>query len=39
MTPRPLQSGQAPLELAQNSAASTPLALANVLRIVSRMPV
>ncbi len=32
MTPSPLQSGQAPLELAENSAASTPFALAKALR-------
>ena len=35
----PLQVGQAPLELALNSAALTPLALAKALRIGSIMPV
>ena len=39
MTPSPLQSGHAPCELAEKSAALTPLALANALRIVSSMPV
>ena len=37
--PNPLQSGHAPLELAENSAASTALALAKALRTWSRMPV
>src|ERR671921_1487238 len=39
MTPAPLQLGQAPSELALNSAGLTPLALANALRIGSRSPV
>src|SRR5918994_3152755 len=39
MTPAPLQVGQAPSELALNSAGFTPLALANALRIGSRRPV
>src|SRR5918994_5824082 len=39
MTPAPLQVGQAPSELALNSAGLTPLALANALRIGSRRPV
>src|SRR6266542_2520065 len=39
MTPLPLQVGQAPSELALNSAALTPLAFANALRIGSRSPV
>src|SRR5580698_5249491 len=39
MTPSPLQSEHAPLELAENSAASTALALAKALRTLSRMPV
>src|SRR5512133_1627872 len=39
MTPAPLQLGQAPSELALNSAAFTPLAFANALRIGSRRPV
>src|SRR6185295_14901328 len=39
MTPAPLQLGQAPSELALNSAGLTPLAVANALRIGSRMPV
>src|SRR6266571_4456698 len=39
MTPAPLQVGQAPSELALNSAGFTPLALANALRIGSRSPV
>src|SRR5918997_7022322 len=39
MTPAPLQLGQAPSELALNSAGLTPLALANALRIGSRRPV
>src|SRR3712207_9098192 len=39
MTPAPLQVGQAPSELALNSAGLTPLALANVLRIGSSSPV
>src|SRR5688500_13631970 len=39
MSPSPLQFGQAPSELALNSAGFTPLADANALRIGSRMPV
>ena len=39
MTPAPLQSGQAPSELALNSAGFTPLAFANALRIGSSSPV
>jgi hypothetical protein len=39
MTPAPLQVGQAPSELALNSAGLTPLALANALRIGSSRPV
>src|SRR5213078_199508 len=39
MTPAPLQVGQAPSELALNSAGFTPLALANAVRIGSRAPV
>src|SRR5919198_1147416 len=39
MTPAPLQVGQAPSELAENSAGLTPLALANALRIGSSRPV
>src|SRR5215218_11349576 len=39
MTPAPLQLGQAPSELALNSAGFTPFALANALRIGSSMPV
>src|ERR671920_40180 len=39
MTPAPLQFGQAPSELALNSAGLTPLALAKALRIGSRRPV
>jgi hypothetical protein len=39
MTPVPLQLGQAPSELALNSAGFTPLAFANALRIGSRSPV
>src|ERR1700687_3373656 len=39
MTPAPLQLGQAPSELALNSAGFTPLAFANVLRIGSSSPV
>ena len=39
MTPAPLQWGQAPSELALNSAGFTPLALANALRIGSSSPV
>src|SRR6476620_1519262 len=39
MTPAPLQVGQAPSELALNSAGLTPLALAKALRIGSRAPV
>src|SRR2546423_10993984 len=39
MTPAPLQFGQAPSELALNSAGFTPLAFANALRIGSRSPV
>src|SRR4051795_10700815 len=38
MTPLPLQLGQAPSELALNSAGFTPLALANALRIGSSSP-
>src|SRR5207344_3582388 len=38
-TPAPLQVGQAPSELALNSAGFTPLALANALRIGSSSPV
>src|SRR4030088_1778445 len=39
MTPAPLQLGQAPSELALNSAGFTPLAFANVLRMGSSSPV
>ena len=39
MTPAPLQFGQAPSELALNSAGLTPLAFANALRIGSSSPV
>src|SRR5918996_3910054 len=39
MTPAPLQFGQAPSELALNSAGLTPFALANALRIGSSSPV
>src|ERR1700720_877851 len=39
MTPAPLQFGQAPSELALNSAGFTPLAFANALRIGSSNPV
>src|SRR5215475_13223423 len=39
MTPAPLQVGQAPSELALNSADFTPLAFANALRIGSSSPV
>src|SRR5918998_2042657 len=39
MTPAPPQVGQAPSELALNSAGFTPLAFANALRIGSRSPV
>src|SRR3954463_12970379 len=39
MTPAPLQLGQAPSELALNSAGFTPLVLANALRIGSSSPV
>src|ERR687889_2185933 len=39
MTPVPLQVGQAPSELALNSAGFTPLAFANALRIGSSSPV
>src|SRR5581483_9383797 len=39
VTPAPLQVGQAPSELALNSAGFTPLALAKALRIGSRRPV
>src|SRR5919199_6756636 len=39
MTPAPLQVGQAPSELALNSAGFTPLALAKALRIGSSRPV
>src|ERR1700756_5071914 len=38
MTPAPLQLGQAPSELALNSAGFTPLAFANALRIGSSSP-
>src|SRR5438477_1052593 len=38
MTPAPLQVGQAPSELALNSAGFTPLAFANALRIGSSSP-
>src|SRR6266851_545883 len=39
MTPTPLQLGQAPSELALNSAGFTPLAFANAVRIGSSSPV
>src|SRR5664279_5900674 len=39
MTPAPLQLGQAPSELALNSAGFTPLAFANALRMGSSSPV
>src|SRR4028119_720788 len=39
VTPAPLQAGQAPSELALNSAGFTPFSLANVLRIGSSSPV
>src|SRR4030081_3915386 len=39
MTPAPLQVGQAPSELALNSAGFTPLAFANALRTGSSSPV
>src|ERR687887_2428297 len=39
MTPTPLHVGQAPSELALNSAGFTPLAFANALRIGSSRPV
>ena len=39
MTPAPLQLGQAPSELALNSAGFTPLAFAKALRIGSSKPV
>ena len=39
MTPAPLQVGQAPSELALNSAGFTPLAFANAFRIGSSSPV
>src|SRR3989337_1897418 len=39
MTPAPLEVGQAPSELALNSAGFTPLAFANALRIGSSSPV
>src|SRR6202008_781265 len=39
MTPAPLQVGQAPSELALNSAGFTPLAFANALRIGSNTSV
>src|SRR6266508_3689339 len=39
MTPLPLHAGQAPAELALNSAGFTPLAFANALRIGSSSPV
>src|SRR2546423_13080182 len=38
MTPAPLQLGQAPSELALNSAGFTPLAFANAVRIGSSSP-
>src|SRR5437667_12647245 len=38
MTPAPLQVGQAPSELALNSAGFTPLAFANAVRIGSSSP-
>src|SRR3990170_1940532 len=38
MTPAPLQLGQAPSELALNSAGFTPLAFANALRIGAGSP-
>src|SRR3954468_15925895 len=38
MTPAPLQLGQAPSELALNSAGLTPFAFANALRIGSSSP-
>src|SRR5580700_700059 len=38
MTPAPLQAGQAPSELALNSAGFTPLAFAKALRIGSSSP-
>src|ERR1700751_4934107 len=39
MTPAPLQAGQAPSELALNSAGFTPFSFANALRIGSGRPV
>src|SRR6188472_4321324 len=39
MTPAPLQFGQAPSELALNSAGLTPLVFANAVRIGSSSPV
>src|SRR4249920_3496490 len=39
MTPAPLQLGQAPSELALNSAGFTPLVFANAVRIGSSSPV
>src|SRR6266508_2997839 len=39
MTPLPLHAGQAPAELALNSAGFTPLAFANAVRIGSSSPV
>src|SRR5579871_1802059 len=39
MTPTPLQFGQAPSELALNSAGLTPLAFANAVRMGSSSPV
>src|ERR1700745_148225 len=39
MTPAPLQFGQAPSELALNSAGFTPFSFANAFRIGSRRPV
>src|SRR5919204_3623368 len=39
MTPAPLQVGQAPSELALNSAGFTPFAFANALRMGSSRPV
>src|SRR4029453_15174214 len=38
MTPAPLHAGQAPSELALNSAGFTPLAFAKTVRIGSRSP-
>ena len=39
MTPLPLQTGQAPSELAEKSAGFTPFARANAARIGSSSPV